>query len=79
LLDQPRRLQNPLENLADRPLLPLQPDLGRSVLFDARRAATGMTVRTDFSVRPGAYMVRLVARDSEGQMLTATSASLSIP
>jgi VWFA-related protein len=40
---------------------------------------SGITVRTDFSVKPGRYMIRLVVRDSEGQMLSARNAVIEIP
>jgi VWFA-related protein len=33
-------------------------------------------VRTEFKVAPGAYRIRLVARDSEGEMMTAQSGSV---
>ncbi len=42
-------------------------------------ATSGITVRTDFSVKPGKYMIRLVVRDSEGQMLSARNGTVDIP
>jgi VWFA-related protein len=44
-----------------------------------RRRTTGYTVRTNFTVKPGTYMVRLVVRDSEGKMLTARSGVVEVP
>jgi VWFA-related protein len=43
------------------------------------RGDTGFTVRSAFDVKPGAYMVRLVVRDSEGQQMSATNGSVEIP
>jgi len=37
------------------------------------------TVNTDFAMKPGAYLVRLVVRDDEGQQLTAENAGVQIP
>ena len=37
-----------------------------------------VTIDTTFDVHPGAYLVRLVARDAEGQELTAENASVQI-
>jgi hypothetical protein len=36
-------------------------------------------VRAEFKVAPGAYTIRLVARDSEGEMMTAQNGSVEIP
>ena len=44
-----------------------------------RLTATGMSVRTNFSVNPGTYMVRLVVRDSEGQLMAAANGAVAIP
>lgn len=44
-----------------------------------RLTATGMSVRTNFSVNPGTYMVRLVVRDSEGQLMSAANGAVAIP
>jgi hypothetical protein len=41
--------------------------------------STGMSVRTDFSVTSGTYMVRLVVRDSEGQLMAAANGAVAIP
>jgi len=43
------------------------------------RGDTGFTVRSTFDVKPGPYMVRLVVRDSEGQQMSASNASIDIP
>jgi VWFA-related protein len=44
-----------------------------------RLTTTGMSVRTNFSVNPGTYMVRLVVRDSEGQLMSASNGAVAIP
>jgi VWFA-related protein len=36
-------------------------------------------VRAEFKVAPGSYGIRLVARDSEGEMMTAQNSSVEIP
>jgi len=38
-----------------------------------------VTIDTDFDMKPGAYLVRLVVRDAEGQQLTAENAAVQIP
>jgi len=40
---------------------------------------TGIMVRSSFDVKPGDYLVRVVVRDSEGQMLSAKNSTLQIP
>jgi hypothetical protein len=40
---------------------------------------SGLTVKTDFSVGPGKYLVRLLVRDSEGQMLAEHGSGVEIP
>jgi VWFA-related protein len=45
----------------------------------AKLEHTGMNIRTNFDVRPGSYVVRLVARDSEAAMLTAANGMVEIP
>ena len=37
------------------------------------------TIDTNFDMKPGAYLVRLVVRDEEGQQLTAENAGVQIP
>lgn len=43
------------------------------------RLNAGITVRTNFDVKPGSYMVRLVVRDTEGQMMAAANGAVDIP
>jgi VWFA-related protein len=38
-----------------------------------------VTIETLFDMRPGSYLVRLVARDAEGQQITAENAAVQIP
>jgi hypothetical protein len=38
-----------------------------------------VVVRNTFDVKPGAYLIRVVARDSEGQLMTAANSSVDIP
>jgi hypothetical protein len=38
-----------------------------------------VTIDTNFDMKPGAYLVRLVVRDAEGQELTAENAGVQIP
>ena len=46
----------------------------------AKITATGvMTVKTNFSVPPGSYMLRLVVRDSEGQLMSGLNGAVTIP
>jgi VWFA-related protein len=40
---------------------------------------TGMTVRTNFDVKPGDYVVRLVVRDSQAALLSAENGVVEIP
>lgn len=46
--------------------------------FDARLAA-GVNVKISFDVKPGRYLLRLVVRDSEGQMMSARNGIVDIP
>ena len=41
--------------------------------------AGGITVKTNFDVGPGSYVVRLVVRDSEGQTMAARNGVVQIP
>jgi hypothetical protein len=41
-------------------------------------AAGVMTLKTNFSVPPGSYMIRLVVRDSEGQLMSALNGAVAI-
>lgn len=43
------------------------------------RLNSGITVRTNFDVKIGSYLVRLVLRDAEGQMMSAGSDAIEIP
>ena len=45
----------------------------------AKLENTGMNIRTNFDVKPGSYVVRLVARDSEAALLTAANGMVEIP
>ena len=45
----------------------------------AARASPGITVRNTFDVKPGAYLIRLVVRDAEGQLMTAQNGAVDIP
>jgi hypothetical protein len=40
---------------------------------------SGVTVRTNFDVAPGNYVIRLVVRDSEGQTMAARNGVVDIP
>jgi VWFA-related protein len=42
------------------------------------RLSQGITLRTSFDVKPGAYVIRLVVRDAEGQKLSATNGAVEI-
>jgi len=44
-----------------------------------RLSHTGVTVRTSFDVKPGAYLVRLVVRDSQAAQLSAENGVVEIP
>jgi VWFA-related protein len=39
----------------------------------------GISVRSDFTVPPGTYVIRLVVRDAEGQTMTAQNSAVKIP
>ena len=45
----------------------------------ANRLGSGITVRSSFDVKPGSYVVRLVVRDTEGQLMAATNSAVEIP
>jgi hypothetical protein len=40
---------------------------------------SGITVKSSFDVKPGSYMIRLVVRDSEGQLMAAANGTVDIP
>ncbi len=42
-------------------------------------STSGITVKTNFDVAPGSYVVRLVVRDSEGQTMAARNGVVDIP
>jgi VWFA-related protein len=46
--------------------------------FTARLAA-GLNVKTSFDVQPGKYVLRLVVRDSEGEMMSSRNGIVDIP
>lgn len=41
--------------------------------------ASGVTVKSTLDVAPGSYVVRLVVRDSEGQVMSARNGVVEIP
>jgi hypothetical protein len=43
------------------------------------KLSAGMTVKTEFDVKPGSYLVRLVVRDTEGQSMSAENGAVEIP
>ncbi len=43
------------------------------------RAGGGIPIRSDFKVAPGTYAIRLVARELEGEMMTAQNGAVEIP
>ena len=45
----------------------------------AKLSRTGVTVRTNFDVKPGDYVVRLVVRDSKAAQLSAENGAVEIP
>jgi VWFA-related protein len=42
------------------------------------KLAAGITLKTSFDVKPGSYLVRLVVRDAEGQMMSAENGAVEI-
>jgi VWFA-related protein len=44
-----------------------------------KRLDGGLTIRSSFDVKPGAYSVRLVVRDAEGQLMSAQNGAVEIP
>jgi VWFA-related protein len=44
-----------------------------------KRLGSGITVKSTFDVKRGSYVVRLVVRDSEGQMMAAENGAVEIP
>lgn len=45
----------------------------------ANRLNRGATIKTNFDLRPGTYLVRQVVRDAEGQQMSAANAAVVIP
>jgi hypothetical protein len=39
----------------------------------------GITLKTSFDIKPGNYMVRVVARDDEQQLMSAENGAVEIP
>jgi hypothetical protein len=54
--------------------------IGLRLLDDTlhNRIGGGIPIRSDFKVAPGTYAIRLVARDSEGEMMTAQNSAVEI-
>ncbi len=44
----------------------------------ADKLASGITLKTSFDVKPGSYMVRVVVRDAEGQLMSAENGTVEI-
>jgi len=42
------------------------------------KLGSGITLKTSFDVKPGSYLVRLVVRDAEGQMMSAENGTVEI-
>jgi VWFA-related protein len=42
------------------------------------KLASGLTLKTSFDVKPGSYLVRLVVRDAEGQLMSAENGTVVI-
>jgi VWFA-related protein len=45
----------------------------------ATKLNAGVSIRSDFKVAPGTYVIRLVLRDGEGQMMAAQNGAVEIP
>ena len=43
------------------------------------KLGSGITLKASFDVKPGSYLVRLVVRDTEGQMMSAENGAVQIP
>jgi hypothetical protein len=43
------------------------------------RPSLGIVVRNTFDVKPGAYLMRVVVRDAEGNLMTALNGGADIP
>ena len=42
------------------------------------KLGSGITLKSSFNVKPGSYLVRLVVRDSEGQLMSAENGTVDI-
>jgi hypothetical protein len=42
------------------------------------KLSPGITLKSSFDVKPGSYLVRLVVRDSEGQLMSAENGTVEI-
>jgi hypothetical protein len=42
------------------------------------KLGSGITLKTSFDVKPGSYLVRLVVRDAEGQLMSAENGTVEI-
>lgn len=43
------------------------------------KLGSGIAVRTSFDVKSGTYVIRMVARDAEGQLMATQNGSIEIP
>jgi len=43
------------------------------------KLASGITLKTSFDVKPGSYLVRLVVREKDGQLMSAENGAIEIP
>ena len=43
------------------------------------KLSSGITLSTNFDVKPGRYLVRVVARDTEQQLMSAENGTVEIP
>jgi hypothetical protein len=43
------------------------------------KVGSGITLKSSFDVKPGSYLIRLVVRDSEGQLMAAANGTVDIP
>ena len=44
-----------------------------------KRLNGGLAVKSSFTVHPGRYVVRMVVRDTQGQLMAAQSSLVDIP
>jgi VWFA-related protein len=45
----------------------------------AGKLNAGLSIRSEFKVAPGTYVIRLIVRDAEGQMMAARNGAIEIP